>query len=340
MPAYDLIDMDDYRKLGLASVMFGRGCPFNCFFCCVHSMYGRKVRYKSNERIINELKYLNSNFGFDTFLIVDDLFPPVKPVFLDLVEKVRSLNFNFKFSILQGTAVSLLDEEIIDALISLGCESFTLPIETGSEYTMRNIINKNISFDHVRKILRILRNKKVEIKVHFILGFPRETKELMQETVNFINSIDADWVYIFCALPLPGSGMLKELEEKGILEANNIDWDTFRFGIRGYDTPEISAKELEEFIYDINITRNFFNNSNLSNKRYEKANQDFNNIIEKYPFHIPARYCKSEVLGEIGQILESELELNKCIDWIHKDRESKRLYERYKEYMPKLKKLN
>jgi len=335
MPAYDLIDMDDYRKLGFASVMFGRGCPFNCFFCCVHSMYGRKVRYKDNERIINELKYLNSNFGFDTFLIVDDLFPPVKPVLLDLVEKIKSLNFNFKFSIIQGTAVSLLDEEIIDALISLGCKSFSLPIETGSEYTMKNIINKNISLDHARKILRILRDKKVEINVYFILGFPRETKELMQETINFINSIDVDWVCIFYAVPFPGSRMLEELEKIGILDSNKIDWDTFRYGMRGYDTPEISAKDLEELIYDTNIIRNFFNNSNLHNGRYKKAIQDFNGILKKYPFHIPARYCKIQALEKMGEKSESEFDM--CIKWIHSDKESRRLYERYIEYMPKLK---
>jgi len=335
MPAYDLIDMVDYRKLGFASIMFGRGCPFNCFFCCVHSMYGRKVRYKNNERIINELKYLNSNFGFDTFLIVDDFFPPPKPILLDLVEKVKSLSFNFKFSIIQGTAVSLLDEEIIDALISLGCKSFSLPIETGCEYTMKNIINKNISLDHVRKILRILRNKKVEINVFFILGFPRETKELMQETINFINSIDVDWVYIFYAMPFPGSRMLKELEETGILDSNKIDWDTFRFGIRGYDTPEISAKDLEELIYDTNIIRNFFNNSNLHNGRYEKAIQDFDGILKKYPFHIPARYCKIQALEKMGE--KSEPEFDTCLEWIRGDKESKRLYERYIEYMPELK---
>jgi MoaA/NifB/PqqE/SkfB family radical SAM enzyme len=300
-------------------------------------MYGRKVRYKNNERIINEIKYLNSNFGFDTFWIVDDLFPPPKPILLDLVKKIKSLNFSFKFMIQQGTAVALLDEEIIDALISLGLKSFTLPIETGCEYTMKNIINKNISFDHAKRIIKILRDKKVGIEAHFIFGFPRETKELMQETINFIKSIDIDWVYIFRALPLPGSRMLKELEDKGILDSNKMDWDTLRYGIREYDTPEISAKDLEELVYDTNIICNFFNNSNLKNKRYEKANQDFTRIIEKYPFHIPARYCKSETLEKMGQISESELELDKCIEWISKDKESKRLYERYKEYMPKLK---
>lgn len=334
-PAYDLIDMADYQKLGFASVMFGRGCPFSCFFCCVHSMYGRKVKYKDNERIIQELQYLHSNFGFDTFLIVDDFFPPVKPIFLDLVKKIKLLDFDFKFNILQGVSVSLLDEEIIDALISVGCKSFTLPIETGSEYTMKNIINKNISFDHTRKILKILRDKGVEINVHFILGFPRETKELMQETIDFINSIDADWVYIFSALPLPGSRLLRELEETGVLDANKIDWDTFRFGLRCYDTPEISAKDLEELIYDTNIIRNFFNNSNLHNGRYEKAVKDFDGILKKYPFHIPARYCKIQALEKMGE--KSESELNTCLKWIRGDKESKRLYKKYIEYMPELK---
>jgi len=334
IPAYDFIDIETYRKTVGASLMFTRGCIFKCTFCASHTVHGRKVRYKSNDRILDELNLFVGKYNFDKIIIEDDLFAINKNKFLDLSKKIVSRNLSVKFYLPQGLSVATLDEDIIDAMIDMKICEAAVAIESGSPYTQKHLIKKNVDLTKARSILKYFRKKDFLISANFILGFPRETRELMRETIDYIKTIDVDWVYIFHALPLPGSEMFQEYVSKGIINPNTFDWDGIRLGRRSFDTPEISAKELESLVYDTNIDCNFFNNSNLRHKRYKRAIKVFNEIIlDQYPFHIVGHYCRGLAFLGLGKKENAKNDFLECIRWIQKNEESKRLFERYGENM-------
>ena len=338
MPAYDLLDMDTYRKSVGASIMFTRGCAFQCTFCATRTVHGSKVRFKSNARIIREFMYLVVKQKFRTIVIEDDLFAARKDQFIELAKEVMDLESPLKFRLPQGLSVATLDEEIIDTMVQMGIDEASLAIESGSAYTQKYIIKKNLSFPKARRILKYLRQKNFFIYVNFIFGFCGETRELIQESIDFINSLDVDWTYIFHALPLPGSEMFKKFESRGIVSLDNFDWDGIRLGRRTFDTPEIKAEELENLVYDTNIEYNFFNNSNLRHGRYKKAIDIFNRVIvDPYPFHIVGRYCRGLAYLNLKEQDKAEEDFRRCIEWINKNEESKRLYERYGNRMLHLK---
>lgn len=337
LPAFDLLDLDYYRKTIGGSLMFSRGCPFQCSFCASHTVHGRKVRFKSFGRIIAEFELLIKTNGFKKIVIEDDLFAADKKKFIAIADKIAKDYGSIKFLLPQGLSVAVLDEEIIDAMIKMGMDQASLAIESGSEYVQKNIIKKNVSLTKARRILQYFRKKNFYIYTNFILGFPGETKELMQETLKFINSLDVDWVYIFRALPLPGSEIYNQLVEAGIINPDNFDWDGLRLGRRTYDTPEISAAELEEMVYDENIACNFFNNSNLRRGRNSRAVEVFNNlIINQYPFHIVGIYCRGLAFLKLNKKTEAIADFKNCANLIITNGEAKRLYERYGGKMPLL----
>lgn len=337
IPAYDLLDIEAYKKNIGGSIMFTRGCPFKCTFCSSHTVHGRKIRYKSNERILNELRELVNKYNFDKIIIEDDLFAVNKQKFLELVDKVIEMNLRVKYFLPQGLSVAILNKEIIDAMIKMGIDEASLAIESGSPYTQKNIIKKNVDLSKARSITEYLREKGFRIYVNFILGFPGEKRELMQETIDFIKTIDVDWVFIFNAIPLRGSEMFQEFAERGIINPHNYDFDGVRLGRRTFDTPEISAEELENLVYDTNIDCNYFNNSNLKHKRYERAIENLDKIVKLYPFHIVGRYCRALAFLGLNKRKKAEKDFKKCIFWISKNGESKRLFERYGEKMRHLK---
>ena len=131
--------------------------------------------------------------------------------------------------------------------------------------------------------------------------------------------------------------MFNEFVERGIINPNNYDFDGVRLGRRTFDTSEISAEELENLVYDTNIDCNYFNNSNLRHERYEKAIENFDKIIKLYPFHIVGRYCRALAFLGLNEGKKAEEDFKKCISWISKNDESKRLFERYGERMEHLK---
>ena len=329
IPAYDLLDIEAYKKNVGGSIMFTRGCPFKCTFCSSHTVHGREVRYKSNKRILSELQGLVKKYNFDKIIIEDDLFAINKQKFLELVDKIIEMNLKIKYFLPQGLSVAILNKEIIDAMIKMGIDEASLAIESGSSYTQKNIIKKNVDLLKARFIIEYLREKGFRIYVNFILGFPGEKKELMQETIDFIKTIDVDWVFIFNAIPLRGSEMFQEFVEREIINPHNYDFDGVRLGRRTFDTPEISAEELENLVYDTNIDCNYFNNSNLKHKRYERAIETFDKIIKLYPFHIVGLYCRALAFLGMGRNDEAEKDFKECVLWISKNEESKRLFERY-----------
>lgn len=328
-PAIDLLDIEFYKKTVGVSVMFSRGCSFKCAFCSSHTVHGRTVRFKSRNRILSEFENCIKGYGFKRIIIEDDLFAARKKIFLDIAEKLSSYK-DIKYLLPQGLSVAVLNEEIIDAMIKMGIDEAAVAIESGSVYVQKNIIKKNVSLPKAKHILQYLRGKDFSIYANFILGFPGETREMMQETIDFINTIDVDWVYIFHALPLPGSEIYEQLVEKKIIDPYKFDWNGMRLGRRVFDTPEITAIELEKLIYDVNIEANFFNNSNLRHKRYQKAIDIFNRfIIEPYPYHIVGRYCCALAYLGLNQKDKALNEFRESVKWINNNDESKRLFNNY-----------
>lgn len=340
MPAYDLLDMKTYRDTIGASLMFSRGCYNNCTFCASHSVHGRKVRFKSNGRILDEIGLLHCSYGVRKLLIEDDLFAANKKKFLELVNRIYYKDITYLLP--QGLSVMVLNEEIIDKMYDMGIREATVAIESGSPYTQKHLIKKNVDLTKAKRILDYLRKKDFYITVNFIFGLHGETKELMKESIEYMKTLDADWFDIFHAVPLPGSEMYNQMVSKGIIDPNTIDWDTFLLhGSRTFDTPEISAKELNDLVYDTNIECNFVHNSNIRHERYWKAITMFDRIILRfYPFHIVARYYRGLSYLKLGITEQAHDDFESCKRWIQKNEESKRLYERYGSNMEYLNETN
>jgi radical SAM superfamily enzyme YgiQ (UPF0313 family) len=197
------------------------------------------IRHKSNEFIHKELKSIK-NLGFETIAIYDDLFAAKRSKFLEFEKELQQTDIvdNTKFLLPNALSVAVLTEELIDAIIRMNVEYFKISIESGSQYTQSKIIKKNVNLKKTRRLLEYMRTKELPIEVNFILGFPGETKELMQETLDFIDSIDVDWVSMFSALPLPGTEMYQQFIEEGVID-ETFDWDTNRHPLRSFDTKEI-----------------------------------------------------------------------------------------------------
>ncbi len=337
MPAFDLLDLDIYKAGVGASMMHSRGCVFKCTFCASHTVNGRDMRYKSIGRIVKEMDLLIRDYQFKTLYIEDDLFASDKKQFLPLAEAVAKRNYDIKIRLPQGLSVAMMGEEMIDAMISMGINEASIAIESGSAYTQKNIIKKHVNLNKAREVLEFLRGKDFYFYVNFILGFPGETDELRQETLDYLRSLDVDWVYVFHAIPLLGTEMYEQFVDMGAINPNNFDWDNVRLGRRGFDTPDITKEELTRLIYDTNIDVNFFNNRNMKHGRYERAIELFDKlIIRPYPFHVVGKYCKALCFLSLKDEDQANDIFKDCAEWIEKNEESRRLYERYGDRMPNL----
>ena len=345
LPAYDLLDLETYRKFsnafpdGAIGVMMERGCPFKCTYCASMVIHGSGIRTKSNQRIIDDLIYLRDECGFSNIILWDDLLAARKTKFTALADRIvaEGVNKGLLFSMPSGLSVRIMDDKLLESVCSLGFDYIRIMIESGSVDAQHNIVKKKVDLDKARHLIAHARTLGVKVETNILFGFPYETKRHMQETIDYIKTIDVDWIQVFSLLPLPGTEAFDQYAKMGKLDPNNIDWDRCGYSSREFDTKEVSAQELTDLVYDVNIYTNFFGNRNYLEGRYERAANYFTDmVLWKYKFHIPALYMRAQSYIQLGDTDKATADLGEAAMQIATNEISRSHWQRYGSKMPML----
>jgi radical SAM superfamily enzyme YgiQ (UPF0313 family) len=344
-PDWELLNMNKYLEGGktrrkqfgriedksyMASIFTSRGCPFKCTFCSSHTIHGRKMRYRSNENVTEEMMILYHKYGVTEFLPEDDLFTVHKPRILSLLSSIRKLNIpNMSMQFPNALSVNTLDEELLDALFDTGMDIATLAIESGSDYVQKNIIKKRCNLDRAKRLVSYIKEKGHYVRCYFIVGFPRETKDMMHQTMNFASTLNADWSAMFTAVPLVGSEMYEEFYNDGVITDEKKIWREF-YMERNFDTNNIKAQWLNSFVQFNNYMINFFNNPNLKDGKFDRALTLFDEVVSRHDKHVVGHYCKLVCYDGLGDSKNYDKTLFKIKDLIANDESSSIIYNKYK----------
>jgi len=310
------IEHVEYRSLPIYT---SRGCPFNCVFCASHFVHGKKMRKMSADRVIADVKQMVEQYGINHLLIGDDQF------LLDLERAKKILRgiapLNLKVDSQCGLSTFLLDEELAELLKNAGFEVVALPVESGSEYTLKHIIDKPVDLGKVEDMVKSLRDQDLRVHASIVMGLPGETADYREESRAFLRKAAFDWYNIFCATPLKGSRLYDICIEKGYLEENFETKEGFH---KSYlSTEDFTADEITREVYLTNLELNFVNNYNMRSGNYEIARGYFEYVVSKFDFHAIAHYCLAQCHKALGNEEAARVEYNKFRDIIEKDMEWK-----------------
>lgn len=327
--------MAEAKKKKMATLMTTRGCPFRCSFCSAHTVHGRKVRFRSVKNIIREIKILNQKYGVTLFIPEDDLFTADQKRLLTILRAVKDLNIHgLELQFPNNLHINTTTEEIIDALIGCGTNIFNFAVESGSEYVQKNVIKKYVDLRKARDLVKLCHQKKVIARCCFVIGFPGESKKLLNETYQYMKKLEADWCVISIATPLIGSEMYQQFLDRGEIKHGEDLWEKTFFTERDFDTKEISAAELNEFKYRVNIDVNFINNVNLRNGNFDRAISLFKDIFYNYPFHIFALYGMYLAYEGKSQFKKASQMVKKINLLIATDKRAGEMYRKYGDLLP------
>lgn len=247
---YSLLEGNIKEKISLD---VGRGCPFGCKYCSTKTFWKRNFRLKSSERIIREITYIKNNFNVDYFNFEHDLFTANRSKVIDFCNKIIKSNLNIKWTC--SSRVDTLDEEMIDIMYKAGCRGMFLGIETGSP-RMQKIINKNLRLNEVKNIANKLKKNGIMVVTSFIYGFPEETEDDLEKTLNLIYDlikIDIDIIQLHLFAVFPGTDYMNELKDYLYL-SNNFSDAAFTDHISNEEKKIIECnKEIFSQYMDFNI---------------------------------------------------------------------------------------
>lgn len=251
-PAWDLVDIEPYRKMWLKhkgyfsmNMATTRGCPFKCNWCA-KPIYGNRYNSRSPQNVVAELKMLKEKFHFDHIWFCDDIFG-LKPgwvhEFADLIEK-EQLHFRFK---IQARADLLLQENYIRDLARAGCENIWMGAESGSQKIL-DAMDKGTTVEQIYEATRLLKKNGIHPSFFIQFGYPGETKEDIVRTINMINKLLPHEIGISVSYPLPGTLFYEKVKNELKEKTNWTDSDELALMFRNTYAPAF-YKQLYRFVH-------------------------------------------------------------------------------------------
>jgi radical SAM superfamily enzyme YgiQ (UPF0313 family) len=252
-PAWDLMPPARYRiapileparAFPIAPIMTSRGCPYQCSFCASGVTWGRKIRFRSPENILAEIKMLKEEFGVKEIHFADDNFTMDIERAEKVCDRLIAEKINLPWQCPNGVRIDRLTLPLIKKMKKAGCYAVGLGIESGNQEILRRA-NKNLDLRIVPRILRNLKKVGIETYGFFIFGLPGETKKTIKETISFAlkNTFDRVWFNLFT--PYPGSPVFPEW--LGKRKFNQINWNEHDCSTAVVEVKGLSLKELEKW---------------------------------------------------------------------------------------------
>ncbi len=252
-PARHLLPMEKYlnhphnsianmRKF-TTEVITSRGCPFNCIFCSIHTVWGRKWRARSAKNVVDELEHLHEKYGIKEFRFFDDNMTWDKKRIIEICDEIIKRKLDIKWDTPNGVAIATLNEEVLRKMKRAGYYKIVMGIESGSENTLK-FMRKPVSLKHAKKIIELCNKIGIWTWSTFVIGFPDETKEDIQKTIDFAKKSGLNFATFYIAQPYPGTEMYDIYEKKGLLKGGIKSGSSVTS--TKYDTNQFSAKELDE----------------------------------------------------------------------------------------------
>lgn len=245
-PARHLVDNSIYKRPDngkvQAVIKVSRGCPYHCFFCLATPVSGSKVRTRSAENIIAEIKECVEKYNIKNFLFWSDIFNFDREWTLDLCRKIIESGLKITWS--ANTRANTMDDEMANLMYKSGCRLVSIGVESGSQEILNNI-GKKITLDDIRNTVKILKKNKIKIYNYFVIGLPWETEKTVEETIKFAIELDSNFISFYTATPLPGTRYF------AYAMMNNLVTETLDFS-SAYYFPAVRSHELsKERIFEL-----------------------------------------------------------------------------------------
>lgn len=204
-PAFDLLEMEQYHYelLGDRFLVLetARGCPFGCTFCS-REMYGKPVRRKQVEQVVEEIARARVDTGFRTAYFIDLEFTFHRQPVVDLCEEILARGWSFHWTC--QTRFDQVDEELLLLMKRAGCRLIHFGVETGAERQVK-ALRKGLTLEQIRGQHVLVRRCGIETALFFLIGHPDETEAEQRATIDFACRLNPDYASFNIASPYPGT---------------------------------------------------------------------------------------------------------------------------------------
>lgn len=245
------------NKGGIVDILVGRGCAYNCTYCCNHALKktakGRYVRYRSPENIIEEIKEIIRDYpDIETIFFETEAINLDESFLENLAEQLHEFNKTLPRAIVYGANIRLHKgmniPKVIDLFVKANIVIINIGLESGSERVRKEILNRpEYTNDDLRFIVKLAKKHHRHIMIFALLGLPGETLGEARETIEMVKECRPSFVHLGIFTPYPGTILYDKCVESGIMDPKKYkDCGRHR---ASFDTQYMTKWQIEQEYY-------------------------------------------------------------------------------------------
>lgn len=187
-----------------------RGCPYTCQWCST-AVYGQSYRRRSPKLVVDEIEYLIENYQPDALWFVDDVFTVSHKWIAAFSEEMQKRGISIPFECI--TRAERMNETIIQQLKTAGCFRIWIGAESGSQRII-DLMKRQVNINKVADMMKLTKKYGIETGTFIMVGYPTETKEDIDLTINYLKDANPDNFTITVAYPIKGTGLYGQIESQ------------------------------------------------------------------------------------------------------------------------------
>jgi len=286
--AWDLLPMEKYRthnwhcfnnidNRGNYGIIYtSLGCPFNCRYCNIHALYDDRpsIRYRSPERVIEEIDLLVKNYKIKNLKIFDELFALKEDRVINICDLI--IERGYDLNIWAYARADTINEKMLKKMKHAGINWLAYGFESAS-IEVRKGVSKRFEQYKIKKAVDMTHLVGINIIGNFMFGLPDDNFDTMQETLNMAKDLNLEYINFYTAMAYPGS----KLYEDALIEKIKLPEKWHGYSQYGEETLPLSTRYLsagEILNFRDNAFNEYFSNPNYL-KNIEKK---FGNKVVKH----------------------------------------------------------
>lgn len=202
-----------YKRLPFGHMVTSRGCPYRCTFCD-RSVFGQGFRARSPKCVVDEIEFLIKNYKVKEIKFYDDLFTKDKKRVFEICNEILKRKIDISWSC--SARVDSVTLELLKIMKKAGCWQIDYGIESGNQEVL-NKMRKGITLKQSEQAVKWAKKVGMKARAFIVIGMPGETKQSIDDTINFVKKLPLDVVAFYAVMIYPGNELYEIVKGEGRL---------------------------------------------------------------------------------------------------------------------------
>lgn len=235
MPAYHLLppmdmyhpQIHNYRFKPVMPMVTSRGCPHRCIFCD-QGVFGKRFRYFSGKNVVDQIEELQKKYGVREITFHDDVFTLSKERVYELCDEIEKRKLKIAWSCL--SRADHLDRDLLKRMKKAGCWLIAMGIESGNQEIL-DFIKKDVKLESIKEVTDWAYEEGIKVRGFFQIGHPKETRQTIEDTINFALSLKIHTAEFTISTPFKGTELYEIAKDYGTFDTSDKSYFSKMFPV-------------------------------------------------------------------------------------------------------------